>query len=673
MDKFPHYLQQDAADCGPTCLRMIAKYYGMTYSAATIKNYCHISKYGVSLLSISDAARHLGFHTLGVRISFDQLVHDASHPCIIHWNQNHFVVVYKIQKKKGNDYNIYVADPSSQKLCYKKDEFLRCWLSSLNGEERKGYALLLEPSSAATNQFDEENEKKNYRLSYFFKYLIPFRNLILQLLLGLLLVNIIQLLFPFLTQLMVDKGIGEQNYSFITLLLVAQLSLYITQLIVGYLRGWLLLYINSRVSISLISDFLFKLMNMPLNFFDAKRIGDIIQRIGDHDRIKRFLMGESINILFSSSSFFIYSLILGYFSLRILCVFLFGNTLYILWILFFLKYRRELEIKRFNQSSTEQSNLIQLVQGIQDIKLNNCEKQKRWEWERIQVDLYKISIKGLSIEQIQQTGSLFFSQSTNILISYIAATAVVEKQMTLGMMMSLTYIIGQISVPIGDFINFIRSWQDASFSLERLNDVLCQEGEEANIENKLSILPHKGTIKIDNITFSYDGSNHNLALDGISLIIPHNKVTAIVGESGSGKSTLIKLIQGFYRPNSGVILIGGVDLDTINPHIWRSKTGSVMQDSFIFSDTIAKNIALGDDNVNNEQLINAATLANADEFISKMPLGYNTKIGIDGSGLSQGQRQRLLLARAIYKNPDYIFLDEATNSLDALGEFTSPE
>ena len=379
-------------------------------------------------------------------------------------------------------------------------------------------------------------------------------------------------------------------------------------------------------------------------------------------------MGNSFSIMFSLVNFIVFMFILAYFDTRILLIFSVGNSLYVAWILFFMRFRRELDAKRFNLSSTEQSRIIQLIQGMQDIKLNNCEKQKRWEWERIQVRLFNVSVKGLTIGQIQQSGSAFFTQATNIIISFIAARAVVEGNMTLGMMMSLTYIIGQVSAPIGDFIGFAHALQDARISMERLNDIHAQEDEEYDIGNKLSLLPENGTITVRDLTYSYSGAERDYAIKNLSLDIPEGKVTAIVGESGSGKTTLIKLLQGFYKPNSGTIKVGGISLDCINPHLWRKSTGSVMQESYIFSDTIAKNIALSTDEVDVKRLYDSALLANADEFISALPLGYNTRIGMEGSGVSQGQRQRLLIARAIYKNPKYLFFDEATNSLDATNE-----
>lgn len=665
--RFPHFLQYDAADCGPACLRMVSKHYGKEYSAEMLRQHCFISRNGVSMLGISDAAENLGFHTMGVKISFEQLTEEAVLPCILHWNQNHFVVCYKIEKKRKGNYNIYISDPASQKLCYTKEEFLKCWLSTKSGDVEKGVALLLEPG-VNFGECDEEVITQKRSLSHFLKYLLPYKSQFFQLILGMVVGCMLQLLFPFLTQAMVDLGIEGRNMNIITLILIAQLMLFLAQLSVEYIRSWILLHVNSRIDISLISDFLIKLMNMPLHFFDTKKIGDIMQRIGDHGRIKSFLMGNSINIVFSLANFFIFAAVLAYYHYKILVIFLIGNFFYVLWILFFMKYRRELDIKRFNQSAMEQNKVIQIIQGMQEIKLNNCERQRRWEWERIQVKLFKISLRGLTIGQIQQAGSIFFTQTTHFIITFIAARAVVNGEMTLGMMMSMTYIIGQISAPIGEFIGFAQALQDAKISLERLNEIHAQDDEEKDIARKLTILPENKSIKIEHLKFSYDGSDRQHALDDISLVIPEHKVTAIVGESGSGKSTLVKLIQGFYTPNRGSIKIGTANLNTINPHLWRSKTGSVMQESFIFSDTIANNIALGTDKVDAERLYHASVMANADEFISELPLGYNTRIGQEGIGVSQGQRQRLLIARAIYKNPEFIFFDEATNALDTSNE-----
>lgn len=667
MMSFPHYQQQEAVDCGPTCLRMIAKHYGKVYSAEMLRKHSYISREGVSMLGISDAAEYIGFHTLGVKITFEQLVRDGTFPCILHWNQNHFVVCYRIKKRRDGDYDIYISDPATQRLCFSKKEFLKCWISTKEKGCDCGTALMLEPGVEFGEREDDIVTGK-HSLGYFLRYLRPYKSQFVQLMMGLLVGSVLQLIFPFLTQAMVDWGIEGGDMNVITLILIAQLVLFVVQLSVGYIRSWIMLHVSSRINIALISDFLMKLMSMPLHFFDTKRTGDIMQRIGDHGRIKSLLMGNSLNMVFSIVNFFVFTAVLGYYNLTILGIFAVGNTLYVLWVLYFMRYRRELDIKRFYQASTEQSKMIQMIQGMQDIKLNNCEKQQRWEWERIQVKLFKISVRGLTIGQVQQTGSAFFTQSTNILTTYIAARAVVNGEMTLGMMMSLTYILGQVSAPIRDFIGFAQKWQDAKISLERLNEIHAQEDEEHDIDMKMSRLPKNRSIEIKNLTFSYSGAERDYAVREINLSIPEQKVTALVGESGCGKSTLIKLLQGFYTPNSGSIRVGGMPLNAINPHLWRSRTGSVMQESFIFSDTIARNIALDTDEIDVERMYDAAILANADEFISAMPMGYNTKIGMEGNGVSQGQRQRILIARAIYKNPEYLFFDEATNALDATNE-----
>ena len=664
---FPHYQQLDEMDCGSTSLRMIAKYYGMEYSAEMLRQHCHITRNGVSMLGISEAAEYLGFRTLGVRITMEQLTHDASLPCILHWNQNHFVVCYKIKKGRSGRYRFYISDPASQKLCFTEEEFMRCWLSTKVQGQDCGMALLIVPG-VKFGKRKEECESDKQSLGFFFKYLKPYHRQIGILLLGMLMGSLLQLAFPFLTQALVDKGVNGKNLGFVTLILIAQLVLFIAQLSVNFIRGWILLHVNTRIDIALISDFLIKLMNMPLHFFDTKRIGDLMQRIDDHSRIKSFLMGNSLGFVFSLANFVVFSAVLGYYNLLVLGVFMVGNTIYILWVMYFLKYRRELDVKRFNQSATERNKMIQLIQGMQDIKLNNCERQKRWEWERVQMRLFRISVKGLRIGQFQQSGSVFFSQTTNILITFIAARNVIVGDMTLGMMMSLTYIIGQLSAPINDFISFIQSVQDAKISLERLNEIHSQPDEDTDIERKNLVLPDDKTISVEHVTFSYDGAERNYALDDVCLEIPERKVTAIVGESGSGKTTLIKLLQGFYLPNHGSIKVGDTNLASINPHLWRSVTGSVMQDSFIFSDTIAHNIALDTDRLDMKRVRQAAVLANANGFICKMPMGYYTRIGMEGSGVSQGQRQRILIARAIYKNPEYIFFDEATNALDTSNE-----
>ena len=641
---------------------MIAKYYGRNYTLQYLRERSFITREGVSMLGISDAAETIGFRTSGVSISLEKLKNDVPLPCILHWNQNHFVVLYKV--KKGQ---YHIADPATKKVVFNEEEFKRCWISGRKGEHDTGTALLFEPGPEFYDMEDDK-EKRTRGLSFFFRYLTPFKKQFIQLILGMITISLLQLIMPFLTQSLVDTGIRDNNLSFITLVLIAQLIVFIARMSVDFIRSWILLHTNTRINIALISDFLSKLMRLPIRFFDTKMVGDIMQRIGDHRRIEEFMTGTSISTLFSFVNFIVFGFVLGYYNLTILGLFMLGNGLYVIWILAFMKYRRELDIKRFAQAAGEQSNLFQLITGMQEIKLNNCETEKRWQWERIQVKLFKISIKGLALGQYQQLGSVFFNQTTNILISFLAAKSVVDGSMTLGMMMSLTYIVGQLTSPIEQFIGFARSFQDAKISLERLSEIHQKDDEVQATDLKQTFLPDDRTITVENLCFSYDGAERDYVLDNLNLTIPEQKVTAVVGASGGGKTTLIKLLLGFYEPNKGNIKVGGIPLQNINPHVWRAHSGSVMQDGFIFSDTIANNIAVGVDTIDKERLLHAVTVANIREYIDELPLGYNTKIGMEGKGVSQGQRQRILIARAVYKNPDFIFLDEATNALDSNNE-----
>ena len=670
MRRFRHFHQLNTMDCGPACLQMVAQHYGKHYRLETLRERCFITREGVSMLGIADAAETIGFRTTGVRTSIDELAGQQPLPCILHWNQNHFVVLYDIRRSRRTGRRTFcVADPAAQLVRYSEEEFAKCWCSTTSARgERMGVALLLTPTPDFDTIADEPEQGTRRSLLFFVRYLLPHRRAFLQLIVGMLLGMALQLVAPFLTQALVDMGIGHRNLGFITLILLAQLGLSVSQMLVGFIRSWVSLHMNARIDIALISDFLMKLMRLPLRFFDTKMTGDIMQRIGDHARIKGFLMGNAVGILFSLANFVIFGAILAYYHWHILLVFLAGNALYVAWVLAFMKYRRELDIRRFNQSAAEQSNVIQLIQGMHEIKLNNCERQKRWEWERIQVRLFRISVKGLTIGQVQEAGSALFTQTTHVLISYIAARAVVEGQMTLGMMMSLTYIIGQVSAPIGQFIGFAQSLQDAKISLERLNEIHQQRDEEQAAEGQLTELPECQDIEVDDVTFSYSGADRDYALEHVSLTIPQHRVTAIVGASGSGKTTLVKLLLGFYEPQRGRIRVGHTPLGLINPHVWRAAVGSVMQDGFIFSDTIARNIAVADEHVDAGRLRHAVEVANIGDFIQDLPLGYGTKVGMEGNGVSQGQRQRLLIARAVYKDPQFIFFDEATNALDANNE-----
>ncbi|HET9571906.1 MAG TPA: peptidase domain-containing ABC transporter [Bacteroidales bacterium] len=667
MKSFPHFTQLDAMDCGPTCLRMVAKYYGKSYSLQNLRDRSYITKTGVNLRGLSQAAESIGFRTTGVKITFDQLCNDVNLPCIVHWNANHFVVCHAIRKSRKHGTTVSIADPGSSLLTLSEAEFRKSWENSIRDGEGVGVALLLQPGPDF-NDLEDEDTHGARSLSFFLKYLSPYRKQLVQIVIGMIVVSILQLIFPFLTQSLVDVGVRDGNIGFIQLVLLAQAIIFIARLSVEYIRSWILLHMNTRINIALISDFLIKLMKMPLRFFDTKNVGDILQRIGDHRRIESFLTGNSISTLFSFINFFVFALVLGYYNLSILLIFLLGNTLYVLWVLFFMKYRRSLDFKRFEQSAKEQSNVIQMINGMQDIKLNNCERQKRWSWERIQVKLFKISIKSLAIGQFQQVGSVFFNQTTNLLVTFMAAQGVVHGTISLGMMLSITYIIGQLNAPVDQFIGFAQSFQEAKLSLERLNEIHGQEDEEQTLSSKLNELPDDKSLMVNNLSFSYDGSDPRFVLDELNLLLPESKVTAIVGASGSGKTTLVKLLLGFYDPSRGTIKVGNTPLNTLNPHLWRNKTGSVLQDGFLFSDSIANNIAIGEDEPNKDQLRYAATVANIREFIDALPMGYNTKIGMEGMGLSQGQKQRILIARAVYKNPEYLFFDEATNALDANNE-----
>lgn len=656
-------------DCGPTCLKMVAKFYGKNYSLQNLRDRCHITREGVSLLGISDAAESIGFRTTGVKVTWRQMVEEMPLPCIVHWNQRHFVVVYDVVKKHGV-YKVMVADPASGLLEYTEEDFRGLWLES----ERKteGIALILEP----TPKFYEEegdDERRHYGFGYVLKYLRPYRTYIIQILLAMLTASVISLLMPFITQSVVDKGIGTGSLSLIVVLLIAQLTLTLGGLANNLIRSWLMLHTTSRVSISLISDFLCKLMRLPIAFFDSKMVGDIMQRIGDYNRIQTFLTGSLLSMVIAVVSFVVYGLIMAGYNATIFIVFLIGASLYVFWVLLFMKRRRKLDYMRFQQASANQSNIVQLIGGMQEIKLNNCEKQKRWEWESIQAKLFKVGVKSLTLGQVQEIGCTFIDQTKNILMSFIAAKSVIDGGMTLGMMMALQYIMGQINAPISQFISFVQSAQDASISLDRLGEIHEMKDEEPAEEERIKDIPSDADIVFRDVVFQYDGPHSPKVLDEVSLTIPSGKVTAIVGASGSGKTTMLKMMLGFYPPVSGEVLLGNVSLKNYSESRWRARCGTVMQEGYIFSDTIAANIAVSEEYPDMERVRWAAGVSNIKYWIEGLPLGYGTKIGADGHGLSSGQKQRILIARAAYKDSRYLFFDEATNSLDANNERTIME
>lgn len=658
--KFTIYRQHDSKDCGATCLRIICKYHGKSYSPHTLRELTGITKEGVSILGISNASEKLGFRPISVKTNLDELKKETVTPFIAHWQQQHFVVVYRFHKEK-----VYVADPAEGKVTYSERDFLKYWANNEDDKNHKGIVLLLDPTPEFFSQEDEKLDKS--KLSYLFRYLTPYKKLIGQLLLSLLIGSVIQLIFPFLTQSLVDVGIANNSLNFIYIVLIAQMVLFISRMIADFIRSWIMLHISTRINISLISDFLFKLMKLPIGFFDSKMTGDLMKRIDDHQRIEHFLTGQTLNTLFSMVNLLVFAVILAYYSLNIFIVFLIGSILYVTWIFLFMKKRRELNFKEFQEASVEQSRLIEIIHGMQEIKLHNAERQKRWNWESIQARLFRISIKGLVLQQYQQLGTVFINESKNIVITFFAAYSVIQGDITLGVMLAIQYIIGQLDVPINQFINFIHSFQDAKISLERLGEI-HQKDDEENIEDyRISLLPQDKSISMVDIRFKYDLYGEDV-LKGITLHIPQNKITAIVGTSGSGKTTLVKLLLGFYRENSGEIKVGENKHARFSQEFWRSQVGAVMQDGYIFNDTIAQNIAVGHVNIDKVKLVEAVDIANIREFIERLPLGYNTKIGNEGHGLSQGQKQRILIARAVYKNPQYLFFDEATNALDANNE-----
>lgn len=663
--QFPHFSQHDAMDCGPACLRMVAAFHGRFFSLEGLRQRAHLNREGVSLLGISEAAEALGLRSTGVMVSFEELT-TAPLPCIVHWNQQHFVVVYGFKSKKGNTL-VEVADPAGGKQRYTHEEFCRCWISSQTDKQAIGIALLLEPTPEF---YAQEGERVNRRgFAFLFNYIRPYRNFITQVIIGLVVGSLLQLVLPFLTQSIVDVGIATNDLSYIWLVLIAQLMLMISSTATDFIRGWILLHLGTRVNIALISDFLIKLMRLPMGYFDTKMTGDILQRINDHSRIQHYLTNSSLNVVFSAFTLIIFSLVLLLYNFSIFGIFVVGSALYFAWVWLFMKRRAALDHKNFALQSANQSNLIQLVNGMQEIRLNGCEQQKRWEWERVQARMFKLRIRGLALAQYQDSGGVLINQTKNLLITAFVAKLVIDGSMTLGMMLAVQYIIGQLNSPIDQLISFMRESQDAKLSLERLSEIHEKADEESTLHPGVQEIPAGQPIVLHNIVFGYDTTRMGEpVIRGINLYIPAGKQTAIVGSSGSGKTTLVKLMLGFYPLLHGEIRVGNHRLDTYSQREWRKKCGVVMQDGFIFSDTIARNIAPGDERIDKEKLLHAAQIANITEYIESLPLGYNTKIGQEGVGLSQGQKQRILIARAVYKDPEVVFLDEATNALDTNNE-----
>ncbi|MBF1391517.1 MAG: peptidase domain-containing ABC transporter [Prevotella histicola] len=663
--------QRDTMDCGVSCLIMTARYYGKSTDRDRLRLLSDLSKDGVSLLGISKAAEEIGFKTVGGRLGFETLAEEAPMPCIIHWNQNHFVVVYKIKKHNKGKYTVYIADPGKGLVTYTKEEFCEHWISTKTNGEEKGIALLLEPTEQFYAQKEERTAPTQNRVTFLWGYLKKYKRFFTQLILGLLLGSLLQLVFPFLTQAIVDTGIGGKDIGFVWLVLLAEMMLLFSRTAIEFIRSKILLHISTRINISLISDFFIKLMKLPMKFFDTKLMGDLLQRIEDHRRVEQFLTSSSLSLLFSFFTFLVFGVVLAVYNLGIFAVFLIGTVLYAGWIVLFLRKRRQLDYKYFEQAGRNRNVTYQLIGGMQEIKLQGCEQRKRWEWEDVQADLFKVNLQSLNLQQVQQAGSITINEVKNILITVLAATAVIHGNMTLGMMLAVQYIIGQLNSPVEQLIQFIYSWQDVSISLDRMNEIHTETNEE-NVERTRTTYTDENTeghsLTIKDLSFKYDIYSPKDILSNINLSIPNGKVTAIVGASGSGKTTLVKLLLGFYEPLNGNIEIGNANLSEYNLGWWRSQCGAVMQEGYLFSDTIARNIAISDDEPDIERIRHAARVANIADYIETLPLAYNTMIGQDGQGISQGQRQRILIARVVYKNPMFVFLDEATNALDANNE-----
>ena len=659
---FPIYKQRESKDCGPTCIKIVAKYYGKTINTERLRDLSETTRTGSSLLGLSGAVENMGFRSLGIKLSFAKLC-EAPLPCIIHWNKNHYVVVYKIKKDQ-----VYIADPAHGLISYSKADFIKNWIgNNATAYTEEGIALMVEPTPIFyQSEFEEEEQ---FDFSFIFKYLFKYKQFVIQLIVGLLAGSLLQLILPFLTQSIVDVGIKSQDLNFIYLILIAQLFLFTGRAALDIIKGWILLHLSTRVNISLISDFFIKLMKLPISFFDVRMTGDLLQRINDHKRIERILTTSSLTVLFSLFNLIVFSGVLAYYSLQIFSVFAIGSLFYFVWILFFFKRRKELDYKRFAEVSDEQSKVIELINGMQEIKLHNAERRMRWNWEYVQARLFKVATKSLALEQTQSVGSNFINELKNMLITVLSAKLVIDGDITIGMMLAISYIIGQLNAPIAQLINFMRDVQDAKISIDRLGEIHYKENEEKPKGQHITVIPKIADINLQEVSFRYRGGFEWVIKD-LSLEIPANKTTAIVGISGSGKTTLMKLLLHFYNPDKGDIRINNFNLDNISQRTWRSHCGVVMQEGYIFNDTIASNIAVGGETIDRDKLLNAMEIANITEFIDSLPLGYNTKIGNEGLGLSTGQKQRLLIARAVYKNPQFLFFDEATSALDANNEKT---
>jgi ATP-binding cassette subfamily B protein len=663
---FPVYRQLDAMDCGPTCVRMVARHYGKSLALQTLRDRMFQDRQGVSLLNISYVAESIGFRTLSAKTDWEALSTKAPLPCIVHWNQNHFVVVHRIRNGR-----VHVADPGEGLVTYGQEEFIERWASIRSEGKRLGIVLLMEPTSRLYAMDDEPAEDRR-SLRFLLSYARGYRSMFTQVIVGLLVVSLLQLVFPLLSQALVDHGIGRRDLSFVNVLLIAQLVLVFSRTAVEYLRNRLLFYVGTRIFISVTADFLQKLLRLPVTFFDQRLVGDIMQRVGDNQRIQQFVTTTTLTVAFSTFSLAVFSAVLAYYSLLIFAVFALGSLLYVGYVFLFLPRRREIDFRRFGEQARSHNTIVEIVNGMPEIKVANAEQMKRWDWERIQARLFKLQLQGLSLEQMQEGGGVLINETKNVLVTFLAAKLVIDGSMTLGMLLAVQYIIGQMNGPVAQLVGFVHSVQDARISLERLAEI-HERADEEEVEGRLHVLPPRRDIELRNVSFAYGGAGGTPVLHAVDLTIPEGTVTAIVGPSGSGKTTLLRLLLKFYQPTGGELTVGGTRLGVIANRAWRDACGVVMQDGHLFSDTIAGNVALGYEAAETERLVDAVRVANVQDYVERLPVAYGTRIGRDGVGMSQGQKQRLLIARAVYKDPAYLFFDEATSSLDANNERTIME
>lgn len=659
LNRFPVEYQMDSQDCGPACLKIIAKHFGKFYSLQSLRDKCGITKEGVSLLDLSTGAESIGLRTLAIKCTIDDVVNSVPFPAIIFWKDSHFVVVYHANKKY-----IWVSDPAKGRIKYTHEEFKKGWYQK---GAKQGVLLAIEPTAEFKDSKAEREQRKN-TFSSILKYFTPYQRNFILIFVIMLLVTALQGMLPFISKAVIDVGIKTSDVNFINMVLIGNISILLSVMIFNVIRDWILMHITARVNIALISDYLIKLMKLPVTFFENKLLGDILQRAQDHERIRSFIMNNSLSLIFSILTFVVFSIILLIYNAIIFYIFISGSILYAGWVLLFLNIRKKMDWEYFELLSKNQSYWVETVSSIQDIKIYNYEKHRRWKWEEIQARLYHVNKRVLAITNAQNLGAQFIESIKNMGIVFFCATAVIKGEITFGVMISTQFIIGMLNGPLVQFINFIVSAQYAKISFLRINEIKQLEDEEELLSvGSTTILPENKSLILDNVNFQYT-ANSPLVLHNIYLHIPENKVTAIVGGSGCGKSTLLKLLVRLYKPSYGDIKMDKMNVNAINLRQWRSMCGVVMQDGKIFSDTILNNIVLDDEHIDYEQLRKVCRIAQIEDEINAMPKGFETNIGENGRGLSGGQKQRLLIARALYRNPQYLFLDEATNALDTINE-----